>query len=396
MHVALLFPTLPPRLDGIGDYTARLATELGERVRTTVLTAQTDAAPIPGVTVDMAFSKTSRKGILEVVGAVANRFEAERPDWLVVQYNPFSYGAYGLNPWLPLAIRRLKKRVPSLGIALMIHEPFVPLTTPTYVVETLWQRPTLWALGRMADAVFTSIAPWAERFGGWFTRDDDAPIRHLPIGSNIPLEDVSRDAARDEFGLSDTFAVGLFGSGFTKGMDAHVRQAILAILDAQPSATLCYVGRRGAALRAALNTPGSRDVPFRDLGPLPADAVSRAFAAFDLYLAPYPDGFSTRRGSTMVALEHGTPTVTTLGHLSDPLVHAQAGQAFEALPSNDPAAFAQAAAALAGDDATRATLGRNAQALYATQFDWPLVAERLLDALGHDGVAAQNREVQHA
>ncbi|MEM8599462.1 MAG: glycosyltransferase [Bacteroidota bacterium] len=393
MHVALLFPTLPPRLDGIGDYTARLAAELGARVRTTVLTAQTDAAPIPSVMVDVAFSKTSRKGILQVVDAVANRFEADRPDWLVVQYNPFSYGTYGLNPWLPLAVRQLKKRIPSLRVALMIHEPFVPLTTPTYLVETLWQRPTLWALGRMADAVFTSIAPWAERFAGWFDR---TPVRHLPIGSNIPLEGVSHEAARDEFGLSDTFAVGLFGSGFTKGMDAHVRQAIRAILDVQPNATLCYVGRRGAALRVALNTPGSRDVPFRDLGPLPADAVSRAFSAFDLYLAPYPDGFSTRRGSTMVALQHATPTVTTLGHLSDPIVHAEAGQAFAATPSDDPAAFAQAAATLAGDDASRAALGSDAQALYAAQFDWPLVADRLLDALGHDNVAAQNPEVQHA
>ncbi|MEO0856485.1 MAG: hypothetical protein AAFY55_06475, partial [Bacteroidota bacterium] len=100
MHVALLFPTLPPRLDGIGDYTARLAAELGEHIRATVLTAQTDAAPIPGATVDVAFSKTLRKGILHVVEAVTRRFEADRPDWLVVQYNPFSYGAYGLNPWL--------------------------------------------------------------------------------------------------------------------------------------------------------------------------------------------------------------------------------------------------------------------------------------------------------
>ncbi|MEL6771017.1 MAG: glycosyltransferase family 4 protein [Bacteroidota bacterium] len=391
MHVALLFPTLPPRLDGIGDYTARLAAELGEHVRTTVLTAQTDAAPIPGAAVDVAFSKTSRKGILRVVDAVAERFEADRPDWLVVQYNPFSYGAYGLNPWLPLAVRRLRKRVPGLRIALMIHEPFVPLTTPTYLVETLWQRPTLWALGRMADVVFTSIAPWAERFRGWF----DVPVRHLPIGSNIPFERGDRDEVRDEFGLSDTFAVGLFGSGFTKGMDAHVRQAIRAILDAKPNATLCYVGRRGAALRTALNTPGSRDVPFRDLGPLPADAVSRAFSAFDLYLAPYPDGFSTRRGSTMVALQHGTPTVTTLGHLSDPVVQEQTGLAFAATPSDDPAAFAQAAAKLAGDDDARTSLGRDARALYAAQFDWPLVADRLLDALGYD-VAAQNREVQHA
>ncbi|MEM8557253.1 MAG: glycosyltransferase family 4 protein [Bacteroidota bacterium] len=392
MHVALLFPTLPPRLDGIGDYTARLAATLGERVRTTVLTAQPDADPIPGVDVDVAFSKASRKGVLEVVDAVANCAEADRPDWVVVQYNPFSYGTYGLNPWLPLALRQLRRRCPGLRIALMIHEPFVPLTTPTYLVETLWQRPTLWALGRVADAVFTSIAPWAERFARWF----DAPVRHLPIGSNIPLEDVSRDEARAEFGLADTFAVGLFGSGFTKGMDAHVRQAILAILETRPNATLCYVGRRGAALREALATPTMRAVPFRDLGPLPADAVSRAFTAFDLYLAPYPDGFSTRRGSTMVALQHGTPTATTLGHLSDPLVHAQAGHAFAATPSDDPAAFAHAAAALVVNEAQRDVLGVAARDLYAAEFAWPHVADRLLAALGHDATQVPTREVQHA
>src|SRR4029453_3959065 len=48
-------------------------------------------------------------------------------DAVVVQYNPFMYGRWGFAPWLPLGLWRLRGRKAVGRIALMVHEPYVPM-----------------------------------------------------------------------------------------------------------------------------------------------------------------------------------------------------------------------------------------------------------------------------
>jgi len=109
--------------------------------------------------------------------------ETDTPDWLLLQYNPFSYGRWGLNLDLPLVIRDIKRRQPFIRIALMGHEPFVPISNWRSAIMTTWQRWQLWMLGRSADVVFFSIQPWARKFQTWWP---NKPVLHLPVGSNIP------------------------------------------------------------------------------------------------------------------------------------------------------------------------------------------------------------------
>src|SRR5207244_1468495 len=102
--------------------------------------------------------------------------EADRPDWVLLQYNPFSYGRWGLNPYLPLVMWRLRRRCPETRFALLVHEPFVPITSWKFAIETVWQRWQLWLLGQNADLIFFSIEPWAQRFRSWFPHK---PVLHL-------------------------------------------------------------------------------------------------------------------------------------------------------------------------------------------------------------------------
>jgi len=63
-------------------------------------------------------------------------------------------------------------------------------------------------------------------------------------------------------------------------------------------------------------------------------------------------------------------------------------------PSDDPAAFADAVARLARDEALAVRLGRQARALVERQHDARLNARRLLALIGHDGEEpAQERPV---
>ena len=366
MRIDLLYPTLPPSLDGIGDYTAQLAAELARRHDVRVLTAAAAPDGIPGVEIQTV----ALPGVPAAAGAVplAEVVDTRRPDWLLVQYNPFSWGRRGLNLHLPLALALLRADG-GPRLAVMVHEPRVPVDSLHHAVMATWQGAQLHALGWTADLALFSIERWAEQYAGRFGR---TRVVHAPVGSNIPLraDSEARGEIRRALGLDGAFVVGLFGSAHPSRLLGFARAALDAITRAGHAPHVLYVGPHGARVREALGDAA----PLRDAGALPAADVSRCLSAMDLYLAPFRKGVSARRGSFMAALQHGLPTVSTSGVHTGDALRAQDGRAFLLAPDDDAARFGQIAAELARDAALRRRIARAGQALYDDRFDWPCVA----------------------
>ena len=189
MKLHMVFPVLPPALDGIGDHTANLSEALAKKCRVKVLTAASNALEIPGVTIKKAYAIKPYYHIYDLLQEI----ERDRPDWIFIQYNAFSYGRRGFNPVLPFVITRMKRRYPDLKFALMIHEPYAASVTWRLAVMSSWQRSQLRALCRTADLVFCSIEAWIDIVRKWYPRKKTS---HLPVGSNIPFLPIPRDVAR--------------------------------------------------------------------------------------------------------------------------------------------------------------------------------------------------------
>ncbi|MDX1548906.1 MAG: glycosyltransferase [Rhodothermales bacterium] len=370
MNLDLVFPRLPPALDGIGDYTARLAGALAAHARVRILTAEAAPAAIPGVEIRTAFGIAPPHGVARLAEAI----DAAPPDWLGVQYNPFSYGRWGWNPHLPRTLRALRHRHPSVRLALTVHEVAPPLLNARLALMSTWQLAHLWALGRMADVVFAAIEPWVAPMRRWF---GTSRVHHLPVGSNIPYAPAGRAEARAALGLPDpAFAVGVFGTAHPTRLLGFVRTTVETLREAGADARVLYVGPDGEAVRARLG-----GLPLLDAGRVPARDVSRHFAAMDLYLAPFRRGVSTRRGSFVAALQHGVPTLATAGSHTGALLRAAGGDAFALAPDDDAAAFAAQARALHSDPARRAALGQAGRAFFARHHAWDVLAARLAGAL---------------
>lgn len=372
MKLLIVSPTLPPRLDGIGDYTARLAAELADRVETTVVTDSGAVAdPIRGVTVLPAFSTNRRRSVRALL-ALARE---EQPDWLLLQYNPFSYGRWGLNLHLPLVLGSIRRRMPRTRIAVMFHELFTPLTSLRFAVMSSWQRAQLRALGRSADRIFCSTENWTKRLASWFPGTE---LIHLPVGSNIPHIELGKEEARARLGLEpDGLVLGLFGTAHPSRMLGLTRNAVEAVLRQGHDAVVLYVGPDSPALEREF-----AGIPLlTTAGAAAADEVSRRLAAMDVHLVAFIDGVSTRRGTLMAGLQHGVPTVGTLGHSTDGILLDAAEEALLLAPVDAPADFSQSLIGLVGDVDLRQRVGVSGRRLYEREFDWPVTSKRLLEAL---------------
>lgn len=369
MTLDLLFPTLPPAIDGIGDYTARLASALGTR-HTVRVRGGTAPACVPGVDVITGYDYTSRAGLQNVVRDVAE----SRPDWVVLQYNPFSYGRWGLNLALAPALATMRERHTRPRLAVMVHEPFVPMMHWRFALMSIWQRPQFRALGRAADQLFFSISPWAEQFASWFP---NTPVHHLPVGSNMPAAGADGPAVREAYGIApDEFVIGVFGSAHPSRLLSFVGAAVHAVARIRPVHVL-YVGGAGPAIAEAVGT----HVPMTDAGKLDPIDVSRAFAAMDLYLAPFRKGVSTRRGSFMTGLQHGVASISTHGIHTDAMLCEVDGHAVALAPDDAPNAYAARARDLAEDDTRRRAVGAAGQDLFESAFTWDRIAERMMSHL---------------
>ncbi|MGO8674090.1 MAG: hypothetical protein ACLQVD_22355, partial [Capsulimonadaceae bacterium] len=250
MKIAIVSPALPPSLDGIGDHSSFLATEIARRDDVLILTAQRDSRPLDGVAIKTVFSTREPRSVSAILPAV----EAWRPDWMIVQYQPFAYGRWGFNPYLPLVVRTIRKRLPDVRIALMMHEPYVPITCWQFALMTTWQRWQLWMLGRHSNHVFCSIDHWADKFSAWFP---GTPVTHLPVGSNIDRLPMTRDEARARLEIAkDTLVVGIFGTVHVSRLLNHPRIVAEEAIKAGRKVVALYIGPNRERVAASL-----KDIP---------------------------------------------------------------------------------------------------------------------------------------
>jgi glycosyltransferase involved in cell wall biosynthesis len=351
-RIVLLYAGRGTGFDGIRDYSNRLEAELRR--------GGTEAHLLPGT------AGFGRPGPLF-------RPELKHADAVVIQYNPFSYARWGFAPWLPLAARRLRAGRGGPAIALMIHEPYVPISGFRQTLIGAWQRVQLRALRVYSDVVLSSIEQWS-RPGCRVRIGPD--VVHLPVASNLPDCRPCRQAERARLGAgSDTIVLAAFGGSHPSRLMDRVVDAANAVATTKQCVILLNLGGEAPALenvdrRVRVVVPGSLD----------DDTVARHLSATDVFVAPFGDGVSTRRTSVMAALQHELAVVATDGPLTDSVLR-NAGDAIRLVPVADREGFSLAVSHLANCEDDRLSLAHAGRVLYEQSFDWPVLVGNLLDAL---------------
>jgi hypothetical protein len=299
-------------------------------------------------------------------------------DWLILQYNPYSFARWGVAPRLPARIRDLRRRSQTTRVAVMVHEVAAPPGRPDRRVLAAAHRAQLRALLRDADLLIAPVESWIATLGG-------RPALHLPVPSVLPAARSDRDASRARLGIRDEELV---VAALARSHPLRDAEALDAGLQAA-----AHTGKRVTFLNLGPGVAPLRAAGVREIRPgwLEAGVLARELAAADLLLAPTRDGVSGRRTSTMAGLQHEIAVVATDGPLTDrfwreapaPVALARAG---------DPAAYAAVVGRLADDSAERSAVAAAGRRLYESALAWPVLAQRLLRALSGERVRSVGGE----
>lgn len=356
-RVALGYAPRPAHHDAILGFTEHLSAALARR---------------PDIAASLLLRRRRAAWCTDVGDAAATLHEALRQTGaseLALQYNPFSYGHWGVAPGLLAELLAARRHGSLRRLVLVVHEAFVVMPGLRYSLMAAVQRRQLGALMRLADVVLATTEAWlpvleSVRRG--------TPVAVIPVGSNMPDQRADRAATRTALGAcAETLVVATFGMGRPHQLVGHVAAGLrLALADGHE---VVFVSLGHASDELPLEHRRLRIVR---PGPQPAVELARLLAGADLFLAPYADGVTTRRTTLMAALQHGLCVVSTA---AEPSRHCSLREpALGLAPIADEARFALLCRTLAGDAAARLRYGLAARQLYEQHYSWEAIAARFV------------------
>lgn len=356
MRIVMVAPSYPPRAAtcGVGDYTRCLAEALARRGD------DVSVVCAPGYQ-----GRTDGPVRVSPVGVATRRLAraARAADVANVQYTPDLYGGGLAVALAPLALRQR-------GTPVVVT--FHTLTGPT-VGSKLAALLLLATASHVISANEEVTAMIARRLPRMRAR-----VTEIPIGANVggPLAADDGGRGRALLGVAADrpllvhFGLVYPGKGLETLLDA------LAMLRRDRPITLAIVGDTRAESRGYRDALVARAAQHRVqdavvwAGRRSADDVSSIIRAADVYVVPFDDGVSIRRGSLMAGLAHGVPVVTTTSALASAYV---SDDNVALVPPRDADALARRIGRLLDDPIEAARLAAAAGKL-AERFTWPAIA----------------------
>ncbi|MFA4044900.1 MAG: hypothetical protein HZRFUVUK_001701 [Candidatus Fervidibacterota bacterium] len=309
MHVCIIAGSHPPLICGIGDYTAPLALALCRAgLKVTLLVSPScipdDVAGLPYRLVQI--ESWSLRHLSKICAAV----KGCKPDIAHIIYPAKAYG-YALSPIvLPYILG-----VSGLRTVLTLHE-FKMAHPLRKLADIVLMIPTSGVLVP-SSSERESIARYAPSVA--------RKVRVSTAGPTIRpcwLQEDMRGKMRRELGIEgDEFVVAYFGFIHpNKGTEVALK-AFWRFNMRCPKSRLMVIGefkpKEFAYHRAILELAERLRINGRILwmGAQQPQNVSHLLQLCDAALLPFPDGASTRRGTLIVCIQHGLPTVTVRGEV---------------------------------------------------------------------------------
>lgn len=386
MKIGFLVRWLPPRIDGVGDYTWNLACALREHgINVYVFTSEDQGCKglVKNEWVFPIIRLWQPKAIIEALKTVT----WQAPDWFCFQFVPQLYGR-GCIAWQAAGIlKELKKRF-KCKMAVTFHE-FTSAWSlnPKDLFLAAFTRLQTRRMLSVIDSAITTCTCYKEILQGLSGHHLSVDV--IPVGSNIELNFINSEdltAHRRQIFPDQAKIFGLFGtlSAFKnfplairalqrarqQGLDAWL-YLIGSVESSNPKLfkELMYLAEK-LNVKAYIVTSGE----------LSQEDISIQLQMVDVFLFTQVNGISTRNCTLMAALAHGLPVVSLAPQwgLFDSF-NIPCGILVDR--HNEENFIKAAVDCLKKSDDLSKTALSNRDYFYS-HFSWPIIAKRYLEVLG--------------
>jgi len=291
--------------DGVGHYTTFFVEELKRRGEDVTVLTSLSHSPYGSEVVWNAVHSWHGLAFLKLI----SKIRESKFDKVLVQYVPFMYARRGGINFTLVAFCILLKLFSTSRLQVMFHELYYPFRyNPKEFLMFVCHHLMLFGIGGLSDDLFAST----RRFKNHLERV--LPGRKaivLEVGSNIPRSETY--LSQDE----DILKLCLFGSLHPSKEYPRILRT-LKKLKRPWRADFIGVDQKKAEAQFGSLIIG---LPIRYLGHLSGDQVAEVFRDNDALVVYYVDGVSTRRGSSLAALNNGLSVITTKTEFTDDIFY---------------------------------------------------------------------------
>lgn len=385
MKISFLVRWLPPKIDGVGDYTWNLVCALrkyGIDVRVFTSEEQGCKGLVKNEWVFPVIKQWQPQAIAKALKTVTGH----APDWFCFQYVPQLYNRWGTTLEIPNILRALKKEF-RCKIAVTFHE-FISkwgVGIKDIFLASTTRLQTKYILS-FTDSAITTCARYKDTLQRLLPHL--LPVATIPVGSNI-----------EPIVIAPEELMALRRQIFPEGAKVFGLFSRLSTFRNFPLAVRALQRARQQGLDIWLYLIGSVESSnpklFKDLmqlaeklgvkshivasGELSKEGLSIHLKMVDVFIFPQTDGISTRNTALMAAMAHGLPVVSfkpQSGNFDS--FHIPCGVLTD---RGDEEGFIQAAVECLknSDNLTGAAFANSDY--YYKNFSWPIIAKRYLEAL---------------
>jgi hypothetical protein len=313
--ILIICGSTEPGKDGVGDYTRILSNELYRLGMTVRLIALYDKY-VSNVTVEpklnggndfVAVRIPVKLSVNKKIDVFRQELREFQPDFISIQFVPFSFNEKGVVAELVYLFSRIKRRPYKWSIT--FHELWINEQDNTKIKIFLWakaQRFFIKVFVRLLDnpVLITTNELYASRFGS-------KHVNVLPLFGNIKI--FSRPDNKLQYKEDSVLRVLLFGS-LTTNFEEFKQQLPLvkSIKDKFfSSVTFLFVGRQVSSVEIYEKIIHSvlPDAVIEIKGQLPEEKLSITIQSVDIAISRAGADLANKSGSTIAILEHGIPVI---------------------------------------------------------------------------------------
>lgn len=311
MKIAFICGSLEPGCDGVGDYSRRLATELifkGVDVllialhdnyinETTIGTQKIDNVDIDVIRIPADLGNKPKFDLLK------NSIDNFNPDWLSLQYVPFSFHSKGFHFGLSDMLKMIGH---NKSWHVMIHELWIGVgetfSPKLLIMHVLQKKLITHLINDIQPKVIHSHLPLnkarLEKYG--------LRIKNLPLFSNIEVDRSGRDKK-----ISKVFKIGFFSqmelnepiTRFIQLLKAEVEEVGMVV-------QVVFIGassKQIVRLSAELGKVSCFKNRVKFFGFLQSKKLSMVLKSCSLGITPVPRHALGKSGSVAAFISHGVP-----------------------------------------------------------------------------------------